>query len=212
MDDFEVWNKICDEDLWIFDKLILSKKLRYVCGPVCVEPPKANYYIVRPCVNICGMGRGAFIKYIKPDKNYFSRNDSLPAGYFWCEMFGGKHYSVDFINKKQYLTTEGTRSLDDPLWKWSKWKRVKKKFAYPDILNTLVDRYPTINCEFIGDKLIEVHLRSNNDMDDYDEIIPVWKEDNVNIDEWISKGYEWKEAPDLPSTDSTPQRLGFLGK
>ena len=102
--------------------------------------------------------------------------------------------------------------MDDPLWKWSKWKRVKKKFAYPDILNTLVDRYPTINCEFIGDKLIEVHLRSNNDMDDYDEIIPVWKEDNVNIDEWISKGYEWKEAPDLPSKDSTPQRLGFLGK
>jgi len=208
MEDYQIWNSTCDEDLWIYDKLILSKKLKYLCGPVCVEPPKSDYYIIRPCVNICGMGKGAYIKYLDSKLEY----DHLPAGYFWCEMFGGKHYSVDFVNKKQQLTTEGTRKLDDPLWKWSKWKKVNKKFAYPDILNTLVDKYTTINCEFIGDKLIEVHLRPNNDMDDYDEIIPVWAEDNINISDWTSRGYKWKEAPDLAIARSKYARLGFLGK
>ena len=33
-----------------------------------------------------------------------------------------------------------------------------------------------INCEYIGDKLIEVHLRHNEDFNDnITEFIPVWK-------------------------------------
>ena len=33
IDDDEVWDVAHTEDLWIFDKLILSKKLGYQCGP-----------------------------------------------------------------------------------------------------------------------------------------------------------------------------------
>ena len=91
LDDHETWNKCHVDDLWIFDKLILAKKLDYVCGPHGVSVPQKNNYIIRPCVNLMSMGRGAFFKELSP-----SMNDEIPEGYFWCEMFGGKHYSVDF--------------------------------------------------------------------------------------------------------------------
>ena len=50
----EAWLNCHNEDLWIFDKLILAKKLGYVCGPIGVDVPEPGYYIVRPCVNIMG--------------------------------------------------------------------------------------------------------------------------------------------------------------
>ena len=37
------------------------------------------------------------------------------------------------------------------------------------------------NCEFIGDKLIEIHLRGNPDFRyNNDSVIPVWEGDDVN--------------------------------
>ena len=40
------------------DKLILSRKLKYNCGPVGLDVPN-GWYIVRPCVNMLGLGLGA---------------------------------------------------------------------------------------------------------------------------------------------------------
>ena len=53
---------------------------------------------------------------------------------------------------------------------------------YPTILSELKGDYDCINCEFIGDKLIEVHLRANEDMGEYTEIIPVWNENDIELD------------------------------
>ena len=55
-----------------------------------------------------------------------------------------------------------------------------------------------INCEFIGDKLIEVHLRANEDMGEYDEIIPVWKGEEINV----PNGFTYIEQPNY-------KRVGF---
>lgn len=78
-----MWN-LCDpNDLWIYDKLILSRKMGYVCGPPGVPVPNADSYIVRPITNIEGMGRGAEILWLDDD------TDHLPPGYFWCEIFDG---------------------------------------------------------------------------------------------------------------------------
>ena len=41
---------------------------------------------------------------------------------------------------------------------------------YPNIL-----KYERINLEYIGDKLIEVHLRGNEDFVNNSEFIPVWE-------------------------------------
>ena len=177
IDDDEVWDTAHIEDLWIFDKLILAKKLGYQCGPAGGWTPESKNYIIRPCVNAVGMSKGAYIDHIEKNTD----TDYLPAGFFWCEIFEGRHLSVDYDFGIQGLTTEGFRNTDDPLWKFNRWTRVDDKVEYPEILHKLVGKYPTINCEFIGGNLIEVHLRANEEMGDYDEIIPVWKDDPNNI-------------------------------
>ena len=58
--DDEVWNSIELEDLWIYDKLILSKKLGHLCGPAGIDLPFTGTFIVKPITNILGMGKGAY--------------------------------------------------------------------------------------------------------------------------------------------------------
>ena len=81
---------------------------------------------------LCGswIGRGATIEYIEKD------TDHLPVGYFWCEIFHGRHLSVDYYRGNQKLITEGFRDKDNPLWKFNRFK-VDDEIDYPDILNSL---------------------------------------------------------------------------
>ena len=58
------WTNTDIEDLWIYDKLILSKKMGYVCGPTGVDVPEDGFYIVRPVTNIVGLGIGAYEQYL----------------------------------------------------------------------------------------------------------------------------------------------------
>jgi len=193
----------CDlDDLWIFDKLILSRKLGYSCGPVDSWVPKPDWYIVRPISNFAGMGRDAIREFIRRETTY------LPAGHFWCEEFKGRHLSVDYIDKEQVLATEGFKDNEDgPLFMWSKWKKIKEHVPYPKIVDTLKGDYRYINCEFIGDKLIEVHLRLNTDMGDYNEIIPMWESDRYATKSLVleAEGWTWHEDKDY-------KRLGFWKK
>ena len=192
-----MWQHCHNDDLWIYDKLILSRKLGYVCGPVDVDVPQPGHYIVRPCVNVAGMGRDAMIEWIEKDTQH------LPAGHFWCEMFEGRQLSVDYVNKKQGLTTEGFRDNLNPLWKFDKWKVVNDKIKYPKILNKLKKRYKYINCEFIDNKLIEVHLRINSDMGEFKEVIPVWQcDEDISLEK---EGYIFVEDDDF-------HRKGFWKK
>ena len=193
--DDDAWFDCHENDLWIFDKLILSRKLGYVCGPVDAWVPKPDNYIVRPCVNPAGMGRGASFEYIVKE------TDHLPVGYFWCEIFQGRHLSVDYYHGNQKLVTEGFRDKDNPLWKFNRWLRVDDEIDFPSILNELKGNYPTINCEFIGDKLIEVHLRGNYEMGKFTEIVPVWEGEEPSSME----GYTYVEHEDF-------NRLGFWKK
>ena len=197
MEDDDAWISCHKDDLWIFDKCILSTKLGYNCGPADMDVPEPGIYIVRPCVNLAGMSRGAEFRHIEKETT------ELPPGYFWCEIFDGRHLSVDYnLNKKsrtyeQGLTTEGIREFHEPLWKFNKWIKVDDVVDYPTILSELKGDYDCINCEFIGDKLIEVHLRANEDMGEYTEIIPVWNENDIELD-----GYQYHEDRDY-------KRIGF---
>jgi hypothetical protein len=181
----------CDpEDLWVFDKLILSKKLGYICGPRGVDVPCEGIYITRPCVNITGMGIGASFTYLAKDTDSI-----LPPGYFWSEIFQGRHLSIDYINGEQILAVQGFRNARNPLWKWSRWKRVKDIVPLPEIVKPLVKKYPYMNIETIGGKVIEIHLRLNPDWisEDIVEIIPVFKGDNIIV----SSEYEYIENKDF---------------
>lgn len=191
--DHEAWKRCKVDDLWIFDKLILSKKLGYVCGPVGVNVPEPGTYILRPITNILGMGREARIVYIEEDTEH------LIPGNFWCEVFDGRHLSVDYINQQQVLCVEGFKeSKRHELYKFRSWQVVEDNIPFPSILKDL--DYPYINCEFIGGNLIEVHLRLNSDFKNNEkELIVVWKGESI-------------EPPDgfkfVPDHDF--KRLGFF--
>lgn len=193
VNDEDVWPSLPPEDLWVYDKLILSRKLGYACGPTGVRVPCPNEYIVRPITNLCGMGRGARILYLT------DKTDHLPYGYFWCETFEGRHLSVDYVDGEQTLCVEGFRS-SSKLYKWDKWVITEDRVPYHPILHTLTGKYQTINCEFIGDKLIEIHLRGNPDFQvNTNEIIVVWEGDDTTPPE----GMKFVEAKDF-------KRLGFF--
>ena len=169
----EEWNFIHNEDLWVYNKLFLSRVLEYNCGPAGVSVPRPGFYIVRPSMNILGMGRFSRIEYLE------NNTEHLHPSEFWCEVFEGEHLSVDYYKKQSSLVVRGIREPDSPFYKWSKWE---KKVKFPSILEKLVGNYDWINCEFIEDNLIEVHFRRNSDFRHGNTVaIPVWEE-NIIID------------------------------
>lgn len=184
------WEQCDVNDLWIYDKLILSRKLGYACGPACVDVPKPGNYIVRPITNLHGMGRGADVVYI--EKN----TENLPLGTFWCELFHGRHLSVDYLDGEQFLCVEGHRVPNAPLYQWEKWEKVDDVIPLPSVLPV----YPYMNCEFIGAKLIEVHARKNPNFEfGGDVIYPVWKGQDTTPPD----GMRYVEAPEY-------KRAGFF--
>jgi len=103
------WNQINPKDIWAYNKLSISRVLGYTCGPSGTTVPKPDFYIVRPCINLLGMGRFARQEWIENETNTFH-----PAE-FWCETFYGPHLSVDFREKTSKLVVFGERETDDPL-------------------------------------------------------------------------------------------------
>ena len=175
MEDIEAtsWKNSYDQDLWVFDKLIVARKLGYTCGPVGMDVPQPAFYIVRPCVNIPGMGRGAKYRFIKKTTHH------LPSGHFWCEMFSGRHISVDYKNGEQILAVEGFRR-SGYLWQFCKWQKVDDILPLPHIFKDLTNRYEYINIEYIDGKVIELHFRNNPDFVWGNSVAyPVWEKIDV---------------------------------
>ncbi len=168
------WNQIHPSDLWVYNKLFLSRRLGYTCGPAGTTVPKPDFYIVRPSFNLFGMGRFARKEWL------YKYTDHIHPAEFWCEIFEGTHLSVDFRDKKSELVVVGNRDDDDPYYKWKKWEKIDLNVQFPEILNDLKGDYEYINCEFIGKKLIEVHFRQNPDFRYNNTVaIPVWDDEKM---------------------------------
>lgn len=169
------WNQIHPSDLWVYNKLFLSRVLGYKCGPAGTTVPKPDFYIVRPSFNLLGMSRFARKEWIERE------TDNMHPSEFWCEIFEGEHLSVDFHNQESELVVLGTRNDQDPLYKWKKWEKIDRKVEFPEILKTLRGIYDYINCEFIGGNLIEVHFRQNPDFRYKNSVaIPVWGDEQCD--------------------------------
>lgn len=169
--DEQIWPLAKEEHLWVFDKLILSRRLGHVCGPACVPVPKPDYYVVRPCVNLSGMSLGASIEWIEDSTEH------LPAGYFWQEVFHGRHLSLDYRYGSLIRCTEGFKP-DGELARFSRWVQTADRPGVPPFVLDVLSQYERGNVEMIGGKIIEVHLRGNSDFDDgATECVPIWKND-----------------------------------
>ena len=180
------WKTADADEIWVYDKLILSRKLGYKCGPAGIDVPEPGWYIVRPCVNVMGLGLGAKKMHLP------QYTIDLDPGYFWCEWFEGRHLSIDYEYGKQVLCVEGFKSKDT-FTQWDKWIKTNDQIPFPKVLDQFKTK-ANINCEFIGGNLIEVHLRSNPDFEqNITEFIPVWKDQSTEP----PLGYRYIDYPDV---------------
>lgn len=173
VNDKDVWNSCPKDYLWIYDKLILARKLCHQAGPAGVAVPNPDWYIVRPITNIRMMSRGASKQWLTPDDT-----DLIPDGYFWSECFAGRHTSVDFHYGVQTLAVEGFRDDLNRLDRFSRWEKINNVYKFPEVLGELWKLVPWVNVEYVDGKIIEVHLRWNDDFTNHssDVIYPVWKD------------------------------------
>jgi hypothetical protein len=208
-DPIDEWNSIHKDDLWVYNKLFLAHSLGHLCGPVGTPVPSQDYYIVRPSINLLGMGRFSRIEWIDYCTDHFHPSE------FWCEIFHGEHISVDFNNKKAELVVLGDRYDNDSLYKWKKWTKIDRDIKFPTILNNLKGNYEWINCEFIGNNLIEVHFRQNPDFRYGNTVaIPVWRgEENeiknltfVKDEDYLREGFY------IDTRDSNPVKSSDFNK
>tara|TARA_R110001606_G_scaffold105642_1_gene229852 strand:+ start:344 stop:1012 length:669 start_codon:yes stop_codon:yes gene_type:complete len=189
LDDTDCWLKY-PKHRWVFNKLDVALRLNYDAGPACVPVNKSNNYVIRPTYNLYGMGIGAIVQYIDvEDNDKIINNDIIPPGYFWCEYFEGDHYSIDYIYDngiwKQFNIIVGINSKNN-LTKFEKWTRIDNNdIALPEFIHNISD-VEYLNIETKGDKIIEIHLRTGNDVlhdaEIGSSIIPLWRGDEHMID------------------------------
>ena len=67
MNDDEAYHKFPGSN-WVYNKLQLSEKLEYHCGPAGTKVDREGEYIIRPITNLSGMGAGAKIVTCKKGK------------------------------------------------------------------------------------------------------------------------------------------------
>lgn len=171
--DRDVYDSCPVDWLWIYDKLIIARKQGVLAAPAGISVPESAEYIVRPITNIRMMGRGARRMWIQAGDD-----EPVPDGFFWSEVLTGPHISVDYHWGEQALTVQGHRRDPYRLDRFASWNRVDLELPLPEILHGLEDHQEWINVEYIGDRVIEVHLRFNDDFanHDADEIWPLWPE------------------------------------
>jgi hypothetical protein len=191
-----------------YNKLWLSEKLGYYCGPAGIPPEKSDTYIVRPIMNLSGMSLNATKQYI--DAGDLSKT---PPGHFWCEWFDGCQHSVSYKFQDGFWIPISSYKADrdeENLYRFRKWERSDWATVLPTWFDSLQD-VGIINVEFIGDKIIEVHLRDTPDPA-YDILIPIWEDEKEKIDILSKMDYSYIENPDNAEGFLKNPRLGFMVK
>ena len=195
IDDASTWHACPVSWLWIYDKVIVARKQNILAAPAGIPVPHEGWYVVRPITNIRMMGRGARKMYLRPGDE-----DLVPDGYFWSEFLLGDHVSVDYRYGQQMIAVQGFRDDPDRLDRFARWERIDREYLFPYMLQGLHNISPWINVEMIGNHIIEVHLRPNDDFQNHDAdvIYPVWRDAPIEQ----PPGTEWYDSP-------CGDRLGF---
>lgn len=207
MDDIQAYRKYPELTNW-YNKLWLSEKLGYDCGPASIAPTRSGWYIVRPIINLSGMGAGA-------KKTWIEAGDAkkVPLGYFWCEWFEGRQYSLTYEWKGHWWNAvsswEGIKD-EENLSKFHRWERCDY-LPEIDISFHELSRVRKINIEFIENHPIEVHLRTSPNPD-YDILIPIWLGEENLVDKYEKMGYSYIHAQENADGFLDITRLGFMVK
>jgi len=199
-----------------FNKLWVAEQMGYDCGPAGIGPKKSGTYVVRPIYNLSGMGVGARVQHIEAGDD-----ESVEAGYFWCEYFSGDHLSVDYTFQSgltgNWNPVHGCVGINFPinLTKFAEWRKIDVDIhPLPEVPRFVQDAFkvPQINIEYVGGNLIEIHLRESMEMK-WDRMIPVWDSTTmIRRQELAMHGYEWIDDFDDADTQLEDPRLGFFVK
>lgn len=166
MSDHEAYESNPVDRIW-YNKLFVAGILNYRAGQGRI--PENGRYVIKPKINLDGCGIGARM-------GYYFKDEIVPEGYFWSEVFTGRHITIDYskINGiwQQEHTFEGFKEHAENLQQFSLWRRVDYSYQLPRVLNTV--QAEKLNIEIIGDRIIEVHLRHSTDPVQYDVFIPIW--------------------------------------
>lgn len=190
------------------NKLWLSEKMGYYCGPGGVSPSISGYYIVRPIINLRGMGIGS-------SRVWINKGDvsTVPPGYFWCEWFEGDHISVTYEkNQSIYAIKHCFQGFSsNKVGIFDRWEKTNCSISLPNWLEKefISSDVKICNAEYIGEKLIEVHIRDTPDPV-ADVLIPIW--DKKTIDIYIKLGYDYVDSYDDADGFLSTPRLGFVIK
>jgi len=177
LNEYQLYHMLPQPDRWIFNKLTIAERMGYTCGPVGTTPENRGRYMVRPMMNISGMGNGGFFlrDTTQPGTRAIEK-DMVPnanPGYFWSEVFTGHHNWTSYINDVPVYGTIGIRSengmvfQDDP--------GLTETILMPDIFKG-ISRY--MMAEHIDGNLIEISPRHTSGyarqetIDDYRVIDP----------------------------------------
>lgn len=90
-----------------------------------------------------------------------------------------------------------------------KWERIYKYKPLPRPFREI--NVPVINVEYIGNKVIEIHLRDTPDPQ-YQQLIPVWEDSAFDVEQMKLEGYSFVRSFDDADGFLVPPRLGFLVK
>ena len=207
MNDAQAYRKYPDLAHW-YNKLWFSERMRYDCGPSGLAPTVSGWYVVRPIINMSGMGAGA-------KKVWIEAGDvtKVPLGYFWCEWFDGRQYSLTYEWKDYWWNAvsswEGIKD-EENLIKFHRWER-SDYLPEIDIIFHDLSKVRKINVEFIEDKPIEVHLRTSPNPD-YDILVPIWFGEEYMVDKYEKLGYSYISAYENADGFLDTPRIGFMVK
>lgn len=175
VEDRDAWLRY-PRDRWVYNRLELAERLGYPCGPAGVPFRWDATWFAKPIINIRGMSRGARKV---TDPAY------VPDGWFWMPCFAGPHVSVNYLRVTRstrgsgWLAQEALYCLKDPDGTPRAWIRTREHPILPDVFGEIRESHQ-LNVEYIGDQVIEAHLRWGWDLsacEDAVAALPVWEGD-----------------------------------
>lgn len=195
---------------WVYMKPQIAETQKLRWGPAGVTPSAFPVFL-RPICNLWGYGLGARKIH---DRGEYER--TYTPGTFWTEYLEGDHWSVDCLIEQcglipWFAAAKGERLGDASFKSW----RVGE---CPAILQRGVARWVTqwipnywgqLNVEFIGGKIIEVHLRLGY------QFLPFYGEGFVDAFIAFMDGEPWcgpsssKYGISYPEWDSENEEMTF---
>jgi hypothetical protein len=156
---------------WVYNKLQIAESQQIACGPIGVRPsPDVFPVIVKPIINLFGMGFHAYKFDTWDEYRRDSRGVLSLPGLFWSRFFHGRHLSIDlFLRDGRIIWTAAFRGQQCPegnIGRFDHWMSLSgfRRQSIARSVRRWIRRHlktytGCLNLETIGDHIIECHLR-----------------------------------------------------